>query len=119
MGQIVSGVPGLHFNPMMLLHGEQYVEIFQPIPTEGLPAFSTSAPNFLRCFVVHTTLDRLCFELPLSFGGLLGLEFDTAIDISHFIHSFMLVAVAVVVVAIAMALSALLLSKWKFSVMKR
>ncbi|ONM55735.1 Enoyl-CoA hydratase 2 peroxisomal, partial [Zea mays] len=26
-------VPGLHYNPTLLLHGQQYIEIYKPIPS--------------------------------------------------------------------------------------
>ncbi|MCK6578489.1 MAG: MaoC family dehydratase N-terminal domain-containing protein [Anaerolineae bacterium] len=32
---LTGDLPGLRFNPMMLLHGEQFLEIFQPLPTSG------------------------------------------------------------------------------------
>jgi acyl dehydratase len=32
MGSIMGGVPGLAFNPAMLLHGEQDIEIHRPLP---------------------------------------------------------------------------------------
>jgi len=42
--QIVS-TPGLSFNPMMLLHGEQYLEIRRPIPTSGTLTTSAHLSN--------------------------------------------------------------------------
>merc|ERR1712137_774657 len=35
LAQLISDAPGLNFNPMMLLHGEQKLEIHSPIPTSG------------------------------------------------------------------------------------
>lgn len=35
MGSMVTGTSGLQINPAKILHGEQYIEIFKPIPTEG------------------------------------------------------------------------------------
>nr|XP_039261996.1 peroxisomal multifunctional enzyme type 2-like [Styela clava] len=31
----ITNVPGLSINPAKILHGEQYIEIFKPIPTSG------------------------------------------------------------------------------------
>eukprot|EP00730_Choanoeca_flexa_P003703 TRINITY_DN11480_c0_g4_i1.p1 TRINITY_DN11480_c0_g4~~TRINITY_DN11480_c0_g4_i1.p1 ORF type:complete len:852 (+),score=216.78 TRINITY_DN11480_c0_g4_i1:63-2618(+) len=35
LGQVMAGLPGLKFNPMLLLHGEQMITLHQPYPTEG------------------------------------------------------------------------------------
>lgn len=44
LAQIMS-VPGLTFNPMMLLHGEQYMEQWAPLPTEGTVTTSAKIPQ--------------------------------------------------------------------------
>lgn len=31
----ITSVPGMHFNPMMLLHGEQRLELLRPLPTSA------------------------------------------------------------------------------------
>lgn len=31
----ITSVPGMHFNPMMLLHGEQRLELLRPLPTRA------------------------------------------------------------------------------------
>lgn len=31
----IASVPGLHFNPALLLHGEQFLEVKQPLPVKG------------------------------------------------------------------------------------
>lgn len=32
---LIASIPGLKFNPMLLLHGQQYIEIYKPLPSHG------------------------------------------------------------------------------------
>jgi hypothetical protein len=41
----ISSTPGLHYNPMMLLHGEQYLEIKKPLPTSGIMTTTAKVSN--------------------------------------------------------------------------
>lgn len=49
IGKIVEGggIPGLKFHPMMLVHGEQYLEIRKPLPTHG------TVTNYARISAVY------------------------------------------------------------------
>ena len=44
LGQVMGGLPGFSFNPMMLLHGEQHITFAAPMPTSGT---LTSQARFL------------------------------------------------------------------------
>uniref|UniRef100_A0A164XRF3 Uncharacterized protein n=1 Tax=Daucus carota subsp. sativus TaxID=79200 RepID=A0A164XRF3_DAUCS len=35
LGVDVAGIPGLSFDPRLLLHGQQFIEIYKPLPTHG------------------------------------------------------------------------------------
>eukprot|EP01132_Coremiostelium_polycephalum_P004144 gene4144-5184_t len=44
--QVINGIGGLEYNPMMLLHGEHYLEIRAPIPTKGTLVTTSKVNNF-------------------------------------------------------------------------
>jgi len=87
MTQIMS-VPGLTFNPMMLLHGEQYLELRGPIPTAATLTSSAHISNIYDkgrgalVLVDVTTVDKVtgkevCFnQLSLFIRGIGGFGGD-------------------------------------------